>query len=187
MGLVIVLRQSAALSAIIGLGIWLMLTLISPALLNLFVLANEPLPNRAEVIHAVRNLNDRHWESPRAMVFDQFYAQNPQYDQGDTTDFNQWYYASFTLLDKEANRLKEQFEVQVARRHQWLKKWEWLAPAAMVHEKLSALSQTDRESHLQFVTQVNAFHKGLKDLYYPRIFANEVFTTADLQKLKERL
>ena len=187
MGVIVWLRQSATLSAILGLGVWLVFTLISTSLLNLFVLADEPLPNRAEMIHAVRNLNDQNWELPKSFVFDKFYRENAEYNQGDTTDFNKWYYASFTLLDKEANALKVQFEEQVSKRNAMLEKWEWLSPAAMVHGKLSRISKTDRQNHLEFLTKVKDYHKGLKDLYYARIFEGEQFSLEDLKALEEGL
>ena len=187
MGLVISLKRSAALSAMLGLGVWLIFTLITPALLNMFVSAQAPPPNRAEMIHAVRTLNDQNWEKPKSFVFDRFYQENPDFPSADTADFNQWYYASFTLLDDEANALKQQFEDQVAQRNQLLKRWEWLAPAAMVHEKLSALSQTDRRSHQDFVTEMYVYHEGLKDIYYDKIFSSEMFAPSDLETLSVRL
>lgn len=181
------LRKSAALSAMMGLGVWLILTLITPAMLNLFVLADQPLPKRSEVIHSVRALNDKNWKSPKSFVFDQFYPEHPQYDQGDTTDFHKWYYASFTLLDNQAKTLNEQFEEQVAARNKLLNQWQWLAPAAAVHERLSSMAQTDRNSHIAFLREVESFHQGLKDVYYSRIFANEAFDYDDLQELRSRL
>ncbi len=187
MAVIVALQRSAALSAMLGLGVWLVFALITPAMLNLFVLANEPLPNRAKVIHAIRSLNDQNWESPKSFVFDQFYPEYPQYNDGDTTDFNKWYYASFTLLDREANAMKGEFEAQVQKRNALLKRWQWLAPAAMVHEQLSEISSTDRGSHLEFVRSVAAYHDGLKDLYYDRIFAGKQFSLDDLQQLEQRL
>lgn len=187
MGAAVSLRLSSALSAMIGLGIWLIFALITPALLNLFVLANEPLPNRAQIIHTLRTMNGQYWEHPKSFVLDQFYPENPQYNDGDTTNFSKWYYASFTLLDKEANALKADFEEQVSKRNSLLEKWEWLAPAAMVHEELSELSNTDRESHLEFVKEVYAYHEGLKELYYARIFKGEQFSMEDLKKLERIL
>ncbi len=187
MGIVVWLRLSASLSAMLGFGVWLVFTLVTPALLNLFVLANVPLPNRADMIHAVRNHNDQAWEKPRSFVFDQFYSNNPQYDQGDTTSFHKWYYASFTLMDKEANALKAQYEMQVGKRNALLEKWEWLAPAVMVHERLSRVSCTDRHSHQEFVKEVHNYHDELKELYYTRIFQNEQFSMEDLRRLKEML
>ena len=168
----------------LGLGVWLIFTLITPALLNLFVLANEPLPNRADMIHTLRTMNDANWENPKSFVLDKFYPDNPKYNDGDTTNFDKWYYASFTLLDKEANVMQRQFEDQVRKRNALLEKWEWLAPAAMVHERLSQLSRTDRESHLEFVEEVHAYHQGLKELYYDRIFSGEQFSISDLEKLE---
>ena len=187
MGLIVYLRFGSALTAILGLGVWLLFTLIVPALLNLFVLANEPLPNRADLVHEVRELNDLIWEEPRSFVFDKFYPENPQYDADDTTTFDKWYYAGFRLVDQEANVMKKGIEEQVSRRNELLSKWEWLAPAAMVHERLSQLSETDRNSHLAFVEEVYAYHADLRKLYYDRIFSNEQFSIDDLELLSSSL
>ena len=76
---IIALKKGAALSAILGLGVWLIFTLITPALINLSATASKPLPNRAEIIHSVRTLNDQVWESPKSFVLDKFHAENPQF------------------------------------------------------------------------------------------------------------
>ena len=187
MGLVVWLRKSSAVSAIIGLGIWLVLTLIAPAMLNLFVLAEEPLPNRAVMVDAVRNMNDQFWEKPKSFVWESFYQDYPEFNDGDTTNFNKWYYASFTLLDKEADEHKAEFEEQVRKRNDLLDQWSWIAPAARVHERLSKISGTDRNSHLDFVLEVNDYHLELKNLYYERIFSGEQFTIEDLETLEDKL
>ncbi|MBV6644042.1 MAG: DUF3526 domain-containing protein [Cyclobacteriaceae bacterium] len=187
MGVIVWFRQRSALSAMLGLGVWLIFTLITPAMLNLFLLANEPLPNRSQMIHTLRTMNDQNWEHPKSYVLDKFYPDNPQFNDGDTTDFYKWYYASFTLLDKEAKVMNDEFEKQIKKRNSLIEKWEWLAPAAIVHEKLSELSSTDRDSHLAFMKDVRAYHQGLKDLYYARIFSGDQFTIKDLQTLKKQL
>ncbi len=187
MALIVALRRSSALSAMLGLGIWLLLTLIAPALINLIISSNQPSPNRTEAIHAVRDRNDQNWDSPKSFLLDEFYADYPQYNDGDTLDFDKWYYASFTMLDKEANALNATFEAQLAKRNAMLARWQWLAPAAMVHERLSSLANTDRASHLNFVSEVHRYHQTLKDIYYPKIFNNEQFTMEDLKKLEDQL
>ena len=183
MGLIVWLRRSTALSAILGLAVWLIFTLVTPALLNLLALAEEPLPNRAEAINAVRTLSDKMWASPKSFVLNKFYQENPRYRNADTTNFDQWYYASFPLLDEEASALNATFETQVARRNHLLRQWEWLAPAALVHEKLSSIAQTDRESHRAFMERVQAFHQKLEETYYPKIFSSQAFDQADLENL----
>ncbi len=166
---------------------WLVFTLISPALLNLFVQTQEPLPNRTEMIHAVRSLNDKNWESPKTFVLDKFYKAYPAYNDGDTTNFDKWYYASFTVIDDEAAQLNAQFESQVAKRNKLLKQWEWLAPAAMLHERLSQISGTDRASHQAFVKDLQSYHSQLKEMYYTKIFQEETFSTQDLEKINTLL
>lgn len=184
---IISLRLNSAYSAMLGLSIWLILTMVTPAFLNLFVLANEPLPRRAETIDAIRTLNDEIWESPKAFVFDSFYEKSPHYNKGDTTNFDKWYYASFTLLDEKANAFNHKFEQQVAKRNELLNNWQWIAPAAMVYEWLSNISDTDRASQLKFIKTIHQFHGELKAIYYSKIFAEETFDQTDLAKFQERL
>lgn len=187
MAVIIWMRRSAALSAMLGLGVWLIFTLITPAMVNLVVQSSKPLPNKPDVIHTVRALNDKNWELPKSFVMDRFHAKHPEFNDGDTTDFNKWYYASFTQLDDAANELKATMEAQIGERNALLSQWEWLAPAAMVHERLSRMSETDRQSHLRFVEKVHLYHRDLKDLYYDKIFAGAQFSMADLKELESRL
>ena len=53
------------------------------------------------------------WGNPKSFVWEKFYPENAQYNDGDSTNFEKWYYASFTLLDEEANKWNEEFEKQV--------------------------------------------------------------------------
>jgi len=184
---VVALRKGTALSAMLGLGIWLILTLVSPAILNLIVSSSTPLPNRAELIHVVRNLNDKTWEQPKSYVFDQFYSDYPQFNDGDTANFDKWYYASFTLLDKEANEMKVRFEEEVRHRNAFLQGWRWVAPAAWMHEELATLARTDRDSHVRFVSQIYDTHEKLKEVYYEKIFSEEYFSMQDLGNLETLL
>lgn len=187
LGFLICCKLSATLSGMLGLGVWLTFTLIIPSVINLFVLAKTPLPNRADMIHVVRNMNDKAWESPKSFVLDQFYNNHPEYNDGDTVNFHKWYYASFTLFDKEANALKSQYEEVVRTRNASIEKWGWLAPAAMVHGRLSRVSDTDRLSHQDFISEMEGLHKELKNLYYDRIFAGSKFSIEDLMTLEQKL
>ena len=47
MGLIISLRKGSSMSAILGIGIWLLFTFVFPSILNLWVNAKKPFPNRS--------------------------------------------------------------------------------------------------------------------------------------------
>jgi ABC-2 type transport system permease protein len=184
MAWILALKKGTALSAMLGLGTWLVLTLISPALLNLLVSANKPLPNRTDVSHAVREINDKNWDAPKSYVLDKFHTDNPQFPQGDTTHFYSWYFASFSVMDKELAPLQEAFEAQVNKRNDLLEKWMWVSPAALIHEHLSGISKTDRKSHMKFVESTKDYHEELRVIYLHKLFAKENFTAQDLKKLQ---
>ncbi|MEL6718295.1 MAG: DUF3526 domain-containing protein [Bacteroidota bacterium] len=183
---IVALKRNAALSAMLGLGVWLILVLVTPDLLNLYLAAKKPVPHRADLIHSIRSLNDKNWEQSKSFVFDQFYSKYPQYNQGDTTNFNKWYYAGFALLDEEAKRIKQEFEKQIEERNDFVSSWIWLAPAAALHERFTQIAQTDRERHQVFLKEIESYHAELKDLYYPRIFGEQQFNEADLKILESR-
>jgi ABC-2 type transport system permease protein len=183
MTMIIALKSGSSISAMIGLGIWIVFTLIVPALINLTVSSYYPLPNRAEVTDAVRAMNDQNWSSPSSFVLEQFYGENPEYDDGDTTDLHKWYYASFTLLDREARKVAKEIDQRVEQRNSKIREWEWLAPAAMAHERLSQISGTDRQSHQKFLDKVRVSHAELQRIYFARIFRGENFTVEDLEEI----
>ncbi|HAA19028.1 MAG TPA: hypothetical protein DCP28_09760 [Cytophagales bacterium] len=184
---VVALRRSSALSAMLGLGLWLVFPLITPALINLSVSAAQPLPNRAEVIHAVRTQNDKNWEMPKSYVLNQFYAAYPEYAEVDTTEFYPWYYATFTVLDQEAQALKAVIDEQVQECNAQMARWEWLAPAAWVHERLAGLCHTDRQSQMAFLKEAQAYHEKIKDFYFARLYEGASITLEDLRKLERGL
>ena len=177
------MKKGTAVTAMLGLGTWLVLTLISPALLNLLVSANQPLPNRTEVSHAVREINDKNWDSPKSYVLNKFHAENPQFPRGDSTHFYSWYYAGFSVMDKELEPLKKEFENQVYSRNILIEKWMWISPAALIHEHLSAISKADRKSHMEFVKSTKDYHQELRTIYLTKLFTKENFTEQDLKKL----
>lgn len=185
MAWIVALKKGTSISAILGLGIWLILTLISPTLLNLLVSANKPLPNRTEVRHTVREINDKNWEAPKSYVFNKFHAENPQFPKEDTTHFYSWYYAGFSVMDKELEPLIEKFESQVNSRNNLLEKWIWISPAALIHEHLASISKTNRKSHLNFVESTKDYHQRLRTIYLTKLFSKENFTEQDLKKLQD--
>jgi ABC-2 type transport system permease protein len=184
MAWILALKKGTAVSAMLGLGIWLLTTLISPALLNLVASAYQPLPNRAEITHSIRELNGKNWDSPKSYVLNKFYSEYPQFAQEDTTHFYKWYYAGFSVLDKETKPLKNKFEAQVNNRNQLLEKWMWISPAALLHEHLASISKTNRTNHIQFVKSTHDFHESIRKIYFSKIFAEENFTQEDLKKLQ---
>ena len=187
MGVLIWFKQSSTVTAMLGLSFWVLFTIVSPALLNILILINSPVPNRAEATHLIREYNGDIWASSYDFVFDEFYKKHPQYNYGDTTDFNKWYYAGFTLLDNQADSLLNEFEMYSNKRNGLINRWEWVAPSAMVHEMFSKIAETDRESHLQFQRDLKHFHNELKEIYYPKIYSSTLFEQEDLFLLQTKL
>jgi ABC-2 type transport system permease protein len=186
-GVLVSLKYNSTKTAMLALSTWLVITVISPALLDLILFSKEPPPNRSNSIHVIRTASDQFWKKPKSFVWDQFYQNNPKLNHGDTTNFVKWYYASMTLNDQKAEVLNSGYEKQVENRNEQLENYSWLAPAAKVNQLLSATVRTDRASFMHFRQATKAMHKELQDFYFEHIFSDETFTDGDLKMLESKL
>jgi len=53
----------------------------------------------------------------------------------------------------------------------------------LLERALQALARTDLPASLAYEARVRAFHASLREFYYPRLFRNEPFEPAALEKL----
>ncbi|OJJ21751.1 hypothetical protein BKI52_14720 [marine bacterium AO1-C] len=180
---VIALRKSSAFNAIAGLGAYLMLTLVFPALLNIFINIQAPPPAKNEMTNMIRTRFANQWGNPKSWIFKDFYPKYPQYNDGDTLSFNKWFYAGYLLMDEEARKINQKFEQQLQKRKTLGKQWLWITPAVLAQEKLNQVAQTGQEAQQQYLQKAEAFHAKLRDFYYPRIFKDKKIKVQEISKI----
>lgn len=177
------LRKNSALNAFAGLGIWLLLTLIFPALLNITVNIQAPPPAKGEMVNMIRTRSTNQWGNPKSYIFDKFYPKYPQYNDGDTLNFYKWMYAGYLLMDKDAQKIDQKFQQQIQKRKRLSQQWLWLTPAVLVQKQLNQIAQTDSYSQVKYLQKARKFHRKLIRFYYPKIFKEHKVTLQDLKKL----
>ncbi|EAY28007.1 DUF3526 domain-containing protein [Microscilla marina] len=180
---VVFLRKSSAFNAIIGLGTYLVLTLVLPALLNIIINIQAPPPAKNEMTNMIRTQFTNQWGNPKSWVFNDFYPKYPQYNDGDTLSFNKWFYAGYLLMDEKAHKIQQKFKEQMQKRQALSKRWLWITPAALVQEKLNEIAQTDYQAQQRYLQKAQEFHAKLKNFYYPKIFKDQKMTVQELDKL----
>ena len=175
-------QRPSAFNAVALVGVWLVLLVLVPGLLNVYVAAARPVPQGIELTVKQREEIHGGWDKPKAETMNRFFALYPQWR--DTATIKErfvwrWYYAFQHLGDQSVQPLAAAYTTGLRQRYELVEKLNWLSPAVSVQTSLNALAGTDLPTHLAFQQSVVRYHDALRAYYYPFLFNNTLFTHAD--------
>jgi ABC-2 type transport system permease protein len=180
--LVAALHQGSAFNAVTLLGVWLLLTIVLPSLLNVYVALRQPVPQGLEL--TVRQREEVHsgWDKPKEEVLQKFFARYPEWT--DTTTIRErfawrWYYAMHEVGDMSVEDLASQYKTSLQERHRLTQQLNVVAVPVNVQGIFNALAASDLPGHLRFLQSAEDYHAQLKAFYYPFLFRQVNFTHAD--------
>ncbi|MEN7551612.1 DUF3526 domain-containing protein [Rapidithrix thailandica] len=184
--LVIALRKNSSFNAVILLGIWLVLTMVLPSLMNIYVTVSQPLPQGIDLTVQQREAMHSGWDKPKEETMQQFYALYPQW--ADDTPIKgrfswHWYYAMHEMGDQAVKDLVQAYKSGLQKRQALTYDLSGFSLPVNAQAALNALAGTDLDSHLQFMESIEQYHVSLKEFYYPFLFRQLPFTHADYEKL----
>ncbi|TGE27503.1 ABC transporter permease [Hymenobacter metallicola] len=176
------LQRPSAVNAVSLLGVWLLLVVLVPSLLNLGVAAARPVPQGIALTIQQREEIHAGWDRPKAQTMSRFFALYPQWR--DTTTIRErfawrWYYAFQHLGDLAVARQAAAYAQGLQQRYDLVEKLNLLSPAISAQSSLNALAGTDLPTHLQFQRSAERHHDALRAFYYPFLFRRVAFTHAD--------
>ena len=181
----VVLQKSSAFNAISLLGVWLLLAIILPTLINVIGMINNPVTEGLELSLKQRQEVHAGWDKPKAETMQKFYALHPQFS--DTTSVKgrfewRWYYAFQELGDQSVATLYQNYRQKMEARQAFTTRWGGISPAAVLQGTFNALAATDLKQHLEFVNSTKDYHDKLKAFYYPFLFRFKKFAHSDFAK-----
>jgi ABC-2 type transport system permease protein len=176
------LQRNSAFNAVALVGLWLVLVVLVPGLLNVYVSAARPVPQGIELTVKQREEIHGGWDKPKAETMNRFFALYPQFR--DTTTIKErfvwrWYYAFQHLGDQSVQPLAAAYAQGLQQRYELVNRLSWLSPAINAQTSLNALAGTDLPSHLAFQQSATRYHDALRAFYYPYLFHKVAFTHAD--------
>ncbi|MDF7815823.1 DUF3526 domain-containing protein [Hymenobacter sp. YC55] len=176
------LQRTSAVNAVTLLGVWLVLVVLVPSLLNLGVAAARPVPQGIELTIKQREEIHAGWDRPKAQTMNRFFALYPQWR--DTTSIRErfvwrWYYAFQHLGDQAVAPQAAAYAHRLQQRYDLVEQLNLLSPAINAQSSFNALAGTDLPTHLQFQRSAARFHDSLRAFYYPFLFRKVEFTHAD--------
>ncbi len=183
--LVAALQKNSAFNAVTLLGVWLLLTIVIPALLNVYVSIKQPVPQALALTIQQREVVHGGWDKPKRETMDKFFALYPQWR--DTTEIKErfvwrWYYAFHHLGDVAVQDLATQYKQTLLARHELVQKLNVLSVPVNVQGIFNAMAGSDLPSYVQFLQSATRYHDRLREFYYPFLFRQITFTHADFAR-----
>ena len=178
-------QRTSAFNAVALVGVWLVLVVLVPGLLNVFVSAARPVPQGLELTIKQREEIHGGWDKPKTETMNRFFALYPQFR--DTVTIKErfvwrWYYAFQHLGDQSVQELAAAYTNGLRQRYELVNRLSWLSPAINTQTSLNALAGTDLPAHLAFQQSATRYHDALRGFYYPYLFNKVAFTHADYAK-----
>jgi ABC-2 type transport system permease protein len=178
------LGKSSATNAVAVAGIWLTFVVLIPSLINATASAFYPVPSRIEMIQAMRAAT-KEATSRGAMLLARYMEDHPELAAPGTVNAADAS-ANTATVQKETDRLiqpvLDAYDRQSALQQNIVDRFRFLSPAILVQGTLNDLSGSSAERYKYFLSQVDGYLGQWRSFFYPRVFAQTLFTSAELAK-----
>jgi ABC-2 type transport system permease protein len=184
LGAAVVVRSGgSATHAVTLAAVWLALTLLLPAGINLAVKTLAPVPSRIELILALRDATDAA-TAERSKLLSVFYEDHPELAPAGGGGAPAGDFVTLALLtnqrvERDLSPVLARYESQLARQQALVEKLQFFSPALLAQVALAEAAGTGLARHRWFFTQAVAHHEQLRAFFDPRAFAREKFAAWD--------
>jgi len=158
--------------------------LLIPSLINAAASAFYPVPSRVEMIQAMRAAT-KEATANSAMLLSRYMEDHPDLLPPGTINPAE-FAANTATVQMETDWLiqpvLDSYDRQSALQQSVVDRFRFLSPAILVQGALNDLSGSSAERHRFFLAQVDRYLRQWQGFFYPRIFAQTKFTSAELRK-----
>ncbi|MEM1403075.1 MAG: DUF3526 domain-containing protein [Pseudomonadota bacterium] len=170
------------------LGTWVLLGIVGPAAGKLAVDRLVPIPEGADILLTQREAVNDAWDLPKEATMTPFVKEHPEWSDYAETEQSfewKWYYAFQQVGDQRVAPISEAYRAGRVARDRAAGTLAMFAPPALLERYLQKLAGTDLAAHLAYEQRIRAFHRELRNYYYPKLFREEPYEAAALEKLPD--
>ena len=186
--LLISLGKSSSYNASALVALWVAMCIVIPAVLNLVLSQQFPVPEALQNVMNQREGYHEKWDMPKAVTMKPFFEHYPQLKKypfpGDLAFSWFWYYGMQQMGDDHAAKSKKSMQKKLASRQYFSNLAANIFPAVQAQLSLNELAGSDLNSHLKFQQAVRTYHEQIRLRFYPSIFQNHDISTTKLQQVK---
>ncbi|WP_276485877.1 DUF3526 domain-containing protein [Paraflavitalea pollutisoli] len=179
-------QKSSPVNAISLLALWVLLTMVSPAMINNFLINRYPTPEALETaVEQRRGYHDK-WDQDQVLAMKPFYKHYPQFAHyGVPKDRGWlWYFAAQQMGDDEAKASSDLLRKKLHSREQAGQAIAWFIPSLHVQWQLNGLAQAGLGNYLQYLDRAAIFHEANRLHYYPAIFEGRAVSSEDWKAIQ---
>jgi ABC-2 type transport system permease protein len=182
-------RKSSAHNAFSLLGVWIVVVVILPALVNLYLASAYAPPPRNDLTQAVRHEYEEIWThyddaKYRLASLQKLASRHNGYEPDTSRNGDVKYVlAEYEFYDERLTPVFDKYTQLASRRQQIAETVGAISVAATAQNYYNSLANTDLAAHVSFMDSVKEFHATLKDYFYTMVFTNTTFRTADFETI----
>jgi ABC-2 type transport system permease protein len=188
---VIAMRRNSSWNATALLSVWLVLSIMAPALTNLLSGALLPVGHGFELTMQARQVMNDGWDKPKQETFHKFLAAHPQWREQCKPEFTKftwtWYYAMQQVADDSVAEQAQQYRARLLERQRWAELVGLVCPPINAQLLLDRLAGTDLQAQLDYWSSVERAHENLQAEFYPRIFRELELSPTQYRELRREL
>ena len=180
-------KKDSSFNAVSMLALWVLLTILAPALVNSYINNAYPVPEALKTVVKQRQGYHEKWDMDKRVTMNKFYAHYPQYQKYPLPDkpFSWlWYYAAHQMGDDESVQESKELEGKLWKRHRVSSQIAIAFPPLHAQLALNDLAQSDLQNHLQFLDSTKRFHEKRRLFFYEKIFEDHPVNSVDWNSMR---
>lgn len=179
------LGKSSATNAVVLAGVWIVIVLVMPSLLNVAATTIHPVASRLEFISKMREA-DNETQREGQKILAKYYGDHPELapaGQLDLNDFTRRFYA--VRQENQRRVLPEalRFEEQLARQQGLINRYRILSPAVVMQESLNDIAGTSTARQKSYVEQSRNFIDEWQNFFVPMVMKKAMLKANDYDSL----
>jgi ABC-2 type transport system permease protein len=173
--------RNSATNAMALAGLWLVLALLLPALLNVAVTSIYPVPSRVEMVQATRRASAEA-AAKGSQLLARYFEDHPELTAGRQADPNDFYTRSIAVQGETERLIQpviDHFDRQVTGQQTLVDRFRFLSPAIVAQAALNDIAGTSAARYRHFLNLVDTFHQSWRAHFTPRIVQKALLVPGD--------
>jgi ABC-2 type transport system permease protein len=182
-------KKNSSFNAVCLLALWVLLTILAPAMVNSFISNAYPVPEALQTAIRQRQGFHEKWDMDKKVTLDKFYEHYPQYRKYPLPDKQfswLWYYAMQQMGDDESAKESQSLKEKLWKREEVSSEIAMILPVLHVQLALNNLAGTGLQNHLQFLNSTKCFHEQMRLYFYEKIFEGRPVNSVDWKNIKPK-
>ncbi|MEP3371387.1 MAG: DUF3526 domain-containing protein [Maribacter dokdonensis] len=174
--------KNSSFNALALISIWVVLTILFPALVNNYVINTYQVPEALDAMVEQRDGYHEKWDMKKDITMNGFIGSYPQFIKYEVPEdeFSWiWYYGMQYMGDMAAKETSQEMTDKIMLRNKVSEQIALLVPTMHAQLSFNKLAGTDMVSHLSFLEALANFHKNLREGFYTKIFDHKSADAVD--------